>query len=93
MITTARFLGTVATLGVGVLAACLTSQPVAHAEKSTTEKLGSDGESGQGLSICRPLSLTGGKIAAECSVAPNGTSSNGSADADAKNYGDEEDED
>ncbi|MEV0705522.1 hypothetical protein AB0I53_47480 [Saccharopolyspora sp. NPDC050389] len=92
MIISARLLGTAAALGVGVLAAGLATQPVAAAE-STSEKPGSDGESGQGLSICRPLSLTGGQLTAECSVAPNGTSSNGSADADAKNHGEDEDDD
>ncbi|MEV0088622.1 hypothetical protein [Saccharopolyspora sp. NPDC050642] len=93
MIISARLLGTAAALGVGVLAAGLATQPVAQAERSTSEKPGSEGESGQGFSICRPLSLTGGQITAECSVAPNGTSSNGSADADAKKHGDDEDED
>lgn len=76
MTNSVRILGTAAALGIGVLATSMLPQAVAATE-SAKEKTGSAGESGQGLSICRPISLTGGQITAECSAAPNGESADG----------------
>ncbi|MBB5154902.1 hypothetical protein [Saccharopolyspora phatthalungensis] len=86
MTTSVRLLGTAAALGVGVLATSLLTQPTATA--ASTEKPGTDGESGQGISICRPISFTG-PITVECSSAPSGGSANGSADYVAKDHGED----
>lgn len=86
--TSVRLLSTAAALGVGLLTTSLLAQGVATAESSTGKK-SSDGEAGQGLSICRPVSFTG-QIAVECQVAPNGESANGSAQVVVEDHSDEE---
>ncbi|PKW12730.1 hypothetical protein A8926_0210 [Saccharopolyspora spinosa] len=89
MITSVRILSTATALGLGVLATSMLPQAVAA--ESTKETPGSAGEAGQGFSICRPISLTGGQITAQCSVAPNGGSTDGHSTAVAEENSEDDD--
>ena len=79
MITSVRLLGTAVALGAGMLT---TSLPALATEvtDSSVGKPGQPGKAEQGLSVCRPLSLSG-QVTVQCSTGPNGQSADGSADA------------
>ncbi|MDA3625862.1 hypothetical protein OU415_10470 [Saccharopolyspora sp. WRP15-2] len=86
MITSFRLLGSAAVLGLGVLAPNVLTIPAAVADTSADATRGTAGESGEegsGTSLCRPISLTGGSLVAQCSAGPNGASADGSESATA----------